>query len=68
MADCLLSLARDPAAWAALLTLMAMSVVLGIDSHHVDHHPDDDMVAASAVSLPMGRQLPGGQVRVAWVQ
>jgi len=32
MTDYLLSLAQDPAAWAALLTLMAMEVVLGIDN------------------------------------
>ncbi len=30
--DTLLSLAADPAAWAALLTLIAMEVVLGIDN------------------------------------
>lgn len=30
--DTLLSLASDPAAWAALLTLIAMEVVLGIDN------------------------------------
>ena len=29
--DCLLSLAADPAVWAALATLIAMEVVLGID-------------------------------------
>jgi len=32
MMDYLLSLAQQPAAWAALLTLMAMEVVLGIDN------------------------------------
>jgi predicted tellurium resistance membrane protein TerC len=30
--DCLLELAADPAAWAALATLIAMEVVLGIDN------------------------------------
>src|SRR5581483_6037971 len=30
--DALLSLAADPAAWVALLTLVAMEVVLGIDN------------------------------------
>ena len=30
--DALLTLAADPAAWAALLTLTAMEVVLGIDN------------------------------------
>ena len=30
--DTLLNLAADPAAWAALLTLIAMEVVLGIDN------------------------------------
>ena len=32
MLDNLLGLAADPAAWAALLTLIAMEVVLGIDN------------------------------------
>ena len=32
MLDTLLTLAADPAAWAALLTLIALEVVLGIDN------------------------------------
>lgn len=32
MLDYLMQLAADPAAWAALLTLIAMEVVLGIDN------------------------------------
>src|SRR4051794_15763150 len=32
MFDSLLALAADPAAWAALLTLIVMEVVLGIDN------------------------------------
>ena len=30
--ETLLALARDPAAWAALATLVAMEIVLGIDN------------------------------------
>lgn len=62
MTDYLLSLAQDPAAWAALVTLMAMEVVLGIDnlifiSILTNKLPKENQVLARRVGISLALVL-----------